>query len=59
MDEFNPSEPAILHDRISDTIVTWTGDKGGEWQQYAKRHTVGIIEFEGYLFDGWGDVLGG
>ena len=59
MNEFNPSEPAILHDRVSDTIITWTGDKGGEWKQYAKRHTVGIMEFEGYLFDGWGNVLGG
>jgi len=25
MFSFNPSEPAILHDRITDNIETWTG----------------------------------
>ena len=59
MDEFDPSEPAILHDRLSNKIITWTGDKSREWKQYATRHSVGIVEFEGYLFDGWGNVLGG
>jgi len=59
MDEFDPSEPAILHDRLNDSIVTWTGEKVSEWKQYARPHTVGVIEFDGLLFDGWGNVLGG
>jgi hypothetical protein len=41
--EFDPSEPAILHDRLNDTIVAWTGDKGGEWKQYARPHSIGEL----------------
>src|SRR2546430_6139565 len=26
MTDFDPSEPAILHDRISDTIIAWSGE---------------------------------
>jgi len=59
MDDFDPSEPAILHDRLNDTVVTWTGDKADEWRQYARPYALGVIEFDRLLFDGWGNVLGG
>ena len=59
MDEFDPSEPAILHDCLNNSVITWTGDKGGEWKRYARQHAAGVMEFDGLLFDGWGNVLGG
>jgi len=59
MDDFDPSEPAILHDRLNDKIVAWTGEEAAEWKKHAKPHTVGVVEFGGLLFDGWGNVLGG
>jgi hypothetical protein len=27
MIDFDPSEPAILHDRVNDTIEPWTGEE--------------------------------
>jgi hypothetical protein len=59
MDDFDPTEPAILHDRLNDQIVTWTGELKDDWVKKAKPHTIGVIEFDGLLFDGWGNVLGG
>jgi hypothetical protein len=49
MDDFDPSEPAILHDKRTDRIVTWTGE------DVAAYHEAAIV----YIFDGWGNVLGG
>jgi hypothetical protein len=61
MSEFDPSQPAILHDRLNDVIVTWTGEQFGEWKQYAMDDPShpGVVSFDGLLFDGWGNVLGG
>lgn len=58
MSEFDPSQPAILHDRLNDKIITWTGELADDWRKYA-RHSEGVVEWDGRLFDGWGNVLGG
>jgi hypothetical protein len=33
MDAFNPAEPAVLHDLVSDTIVTWTADQAEDYRR--------------------------
>jgi hypothetical protein len=33
MFSFNPSEPAILHDRITDNIETWTGEEEADYRE--------------------------
>ena len=33
MSSFNPSEPAILHDRITDSIETWTGEEEADYRE--------------------------
>jgi hypothetical protein len=45
--------------RLNDQIVTWTGELKDDWVKKAKPHTIGVMEFDGLLFDGWGNVLGG
>ena len=59
MDEFDPSQPAILHDALSDRIIPWTGEDQDHWRKYAKTHIDGVIAWNGLLIDGWGNVLGG
>jgi hypothetical protein len=59
MSEFDPSEPAILHDLRTDTIVTWTGEHRDDYAIHAKAHSDGAVEWNGMLLDGWGNVLGG
>ena len=59
MSQFNPAEPAILHERTQNNIIPWTGEFKDKWAQNAQQHSDGVIEFEGMLYDGWGHPLGG
>jgi len=59
MTDFDPSEPAILHDRISDTIIAWSGEEADAFRRSCVRRQDGAVAWDGYEFDGWGDVLGG
>jgi hypothetical protein len=59
MKDFDPSEPAILHDRLSDAIVTWSGDEADVFRRSRVEQPDGTVMWNGYVFDGWGNVLGG
>jgi hypothetical protein len=59
MTDFDPSEPAILHDRISDTIIAWSGEEAAAFRRSCVRRPDGTLAWDGYEFDGWGNVLGG
>jgi hypothetical protein len=59
MADFNPSEPAILHDRATDEIVTWTGEQAGDFRRSSRARDDGTVAWREYVFDGWGNVLGG
>jgi hypothetical protein len=56
MSEFDPSEPAILHDRRNDRTIAWSPAFEWEFKRYARQHAPGVIAFEGLLLDGWRDV---
>jgi hypothetical protein len=57
MASFDPSQPAILHDRFTDKIETWTGEDADDYRENAM--VDGTVEWRGFVFDGWGDVLVG
>jgi hypothetical protein len=59
MEDFDPVQPAILHDRLTNTIVTWTGEDAAGFRRRAQVREPGLIEFDQWVFDGWGNVLGG
>ena len=59
MKDFNPSEPAILHDQISDAIVTWSGEDADAFRRNGVWREDGTVAWNGFVFDGWGNVLGG
>jgi hypothetical protein len=59
MVEFNPSEPAVLHDRVSGRIETWTGEEASDYRAHARLREDGTVSWRTFLFDGWGNVLGG
>lgn len=56
---FNPSEPAILHDLATDRIITWTGDQADDFRRAGMPRDDGTVAWREYVFDGWGNVLGG
>jgi hypothetical protein len=59
MSEFDPSEPAVLHDRSRDAIETWIGDMSEDWAEHAIVLEDGAVQYRGRIFDGWGNVAGG
>ncbi|MBR0951033.1 hypothetical protein [Bradyrhizobium canariense] len=59
MDAFDPTEPAILHDLLSDTIITWTADQADDYPRASRPGEDGTVIWKAYVFDGWGHVLGG
>ena len=59
MKDFDPSEPAILHDRISDAIIAWSGEEADAFRRSCVEREDGTLAWNGYEFDGWGNVLGG
>ncbi|GGI27264.1 hypothetical protein GCM10010987_43530 [Bradyrhizobium guangdongense] len=59
MDAFDPTEPAILHDRVSGTIITWTADQAEDYRRASRSRGDGTVAWRAYVFDGWGNVMGG
>jgi hypothetical protein len=52
MVDFDPSQPAILHDSRTDCIVTWTGEDVAAYREEAIARADGTVEWSGYIFDG-------
>jgi hypothetical protein len=59
MSTFDPTQPAVLHDRVKDGIETWTGEDAQDYKNAAVMRGDGAVEWRGFIFDGWGNVLGG
>ena len=59
MFSFNPSEPAILHDRITDNIETRTGEEEADYRENSVSLSDWAVAWRVFEFDVWGNVLGG
>jgi hypothetical protein len=59
MSTFDPSQPALLHDQLNDTMLPWTGEQRESWRAHARIRSDGLAEWDGDLFDGWCEPLGG
>lgn len=53
MRDFDPSRPAMVHDRLEGRTFEWSPDWLDEYRNYATEHGPGVIEFDGVLLDGW------
>jgi hypothetical protein len=61
MTEFDPTQPALLYDRLHDEIVTWdwNGEGSDLWKRSALVRPDGAVEWRGRIFAGWDEPLGG
>jgi hypothetical protein len=59
MKDFDASEPAILHDRVSGRIISWSGEEAGDFVRTKIERSDGTVAWKEFVFDGWGNVLGG
>jgi hypothetical protein len=56
MNEFDPSAPVIVHDRLNDRMFEWSVNWQDAYEKYATEFEPGIISFDGLLLDGWQPV---
>jgi len=59
MSEFDPSQPAMVHDQLNDRTFRWDPD----WKQHfaehhMESHNPGVVEWDGLLLDGWRELRG-
>lgn len=59
MKDFHASEPAILHDRVSGRIISWSGEEADDFLRTKIQRGDGTVAWKEFVFDGWGNVLGG
>jgi hypothetical protein len=59
MRDFDPSRPAILHDRLQDAIIPWTGEHQDEFRRDGRPQPDGSVAWDGRVLDGLWNVLGG
>ncbi len=59
MADFDPDQPAVLHDCRSGRMLPWTGEQGADFKARARAQAHGLVAFDGLLLDGWGHPLGG
>ena len=54
MKEFDPTKPAMVHDRLNDrTFERKPATMQANYEKYADPHGPGVIEWDGLLLDGW------
>jgi hypothetical protein len=58
-DRFRSVGASHSDDRLSDTIEPWTGEEADDYRKNSIVHPDGAVEWGGFMFDGWGNVLGG
>ncbi len=59
MKAFNPAEPAVLHDLVSDQIIAWSGEEADAFRKSRVEREDVTVAWQEFVFDGWGNVLGG
>jgi hypothetical protein len=52
--EFDPTKPAMVHDRLNDRSFEWKpAIMAANYRQYAQPFGPDVIEWDGLLLDGW------
>ncbi len=59
MTEFAPSQPAMLHHRVTDRIETRTADHAADFVNVRSPSRTVPLNGHRFIFDGWDNLLGG
>jgi hypothetical protein len=53
MAEFDPTKPALVHDRLNGKVIDWKPERyQRHYQAFATPFDPGVIEWDGLLLDG-------
>jgi hypothetical protein len=54
MEEFDPTKPVMVHDRLNDRTFEWKpATMQANYEKYAEAFGPDVIEWDGLLLDGW------
>lgn len=53
MSEFDPSEPAMVHDLRRDRMLPWSPAFQRSYERTARELESGVVDYDGLLLDGW------
>ena len=54
MAEFDPSKPALVHDKLNDKVIDWKPERyQRHYEAFATPFDPGVVEWNGLLLDGW------
>ena len=54
MAEFDPSKPALVHDKLDDRVIDWQPERyQRHYQAFAMLLAPGVIHWDDRLLDGW------
>ena len=53
MSEFDPSEPALLHDALNDRTIPWSPDFQSHYEKLAIPLGPRMVGYDGLFLDGW------
>jgi len=56
MDEFDPSEPSLVHDRLNDRTLPWSPAFKRSFEALAHEQEPGVISYDGLQLDGWLEI---
>ena len=53
MSEFDPSQPALLHDALNDRTIAWDPEFVLRFRQWAIPLGARMVGYDGIFLDGW------
>jgi hypothetical protein len=56
MTQFDPSRPALVHDRLNAKTFEWSPQWRASFEQYKREAGLGIVAWDGLLLDGWAPI---
>jgi hypothetical protein len=56
MTQFDPSRPALVHDRLNAKTFEWTPEWRVSFERYKREAGLGIVSWDGLLLDGWAPI---
>src|ERR1700722_19366741 len=52
MTQFDPSRPALVHDRLNAKTFEWSPEWRASFERYKREAGLGVVSWDGLLLDG-------
>jgi hypothetical protein len=56
MSQFDPSQPALVHDRLNAKTFEWSPEWRPSFERFKRDAGLGVVSWDGLLLDGWAPI---